>query len=195
MIEINLLPPELRSKSRKVEATKPSAKQPSYLLYLIPVFFGLLVCIHIYLAIAGVVKSQQLRLLDNKWKSLEARRKEVAEFKKEFEASADSISAIEQFTNQRINCAEKLNKLSLYLPNGVWFVDLSLDGKILILKGSTVSMLREELSLINNFMDSLKKDNAFFGDFNSLELSSIQRRVIGSYDIVDFILTGTLKSK
>jgi Tfp pilus assembly protein PilN len=194
MIEINLLPAELRSKTKKVDLVR-SAQQHRYLLYIIPAFFAFLLCTHIYLAIADIIKSQQLRLLNNKWQSLESRRKEVAEFKKVFESSVSDINSIQQLVNQRINCSEKLNKLSLYLPGGVWFIDLSLNQRNLVLKGSVVSMSKEELGLINSFMGSLKKDSGFFKDFNSLELSSIQRRTIGTYDIVDFILAGTLKSK
>ncbi len=195
MIEINLLPPELRSKAKRAETVKPTGKQPVYLFYIIPALLALLVCVHVYVAVTDAVKGRQLASLDNKWRSLEQRRKEVTEFKKEFDAATNNINTIQQLTSQRINYAEKLNKLSLYLPKGVWFVDLVLDQKNMVLKGSVVSLQKEEFNLINGFIDSLKKDYGFIKDFNSLELSSIQRRVIVAYDIVDFILTGTQKAK
>lgn len=195
MIEINLLPPELRSKAKRAETVKPTGKQPVYLLYIIPALLALLVCVHVYVAVTDAVKGRQLASLDNKWRSLEQRRKEVAEFKKEFDAATNNINTIRQLTSQRINYAEKLNKLSLYLPKGVWFVDLVLDQKNMVLKGSVVSLQKEEFNLINGFIDSLKKDYGFIKDFNSLELSSIQRRVIVAYDIIDFILTGAQKAK
>jgi len=195
MIEINLLPPELRSKAKRAEVVKPTGKQPVYLLYIIPALLAILVCVHVYVAVTDAVNGRQLSSLNDKWKSLEQRRKEVAEFKKEFDAATNNINTIQQLTGQRINYAEKLNKLSLYLPKGVWFVDLVLDQKNMVLKGSVVSLQKEEFNLINGFIDSLKKDYGFIKDFNSLELSSIQRRVIVAYDIVDFILTGTQKAK
>jgi len=195
MIEINLLPPELRSKAKRAETVKPTGKQPVYLLYIIPALLALLVCVHVYVAVTDAVKGRQLASLDNKWRSLEQRRKEAAEFKKEFDAVTNNINTIQQLTSQRVNCAEKLNKLSLYLPKGVWFLDLVLDQKNMVLKGSVISPQKEELNLINGFIDSLKKDYGFIKDFNSLELSSIQRRMIVSYDIVDFILTGAQKAK
>jgi len=195
MIEINLLPPELRSKAKRAETVKPTGKQPVYLFYIIPALLALLVCVHVYVAVTDAVKGRQLASLDNKWRSLEQRRKEVTEFKKEFDAATNNINTIQQLTIQRINYAEKLNKLSLYLPKGAWFVDLVLDQKNMVLKGSVVSLKKEEFNLINGFIDSLKKDHGFIKDFNSLELSSIQRRVIVAYDIVDFILTGTQKAK
>ena len=175
---------------------KPTEKQaPAYLLYIIPALLALLVFVHIYIAVSDAAIGGQLNSLDDKWRSLEQRRKEVTEFKKEFDAAANSINAIQQLTSQRVNYSEKLNKLSLYLPKGVWFVDLVFDQKNMVLKGSVISPQKEELGLINGFMDSLKKDHGFIKDFNNLELSSIQRRVIVAYDIVDFILTGTLKAK
>lgn len=195
MIEINLLPAELRSKAKRAEVVKPTGKQPVYLLYIIPGLLAVIVCLHIFIAMADAVKGRQLSLLDNKWKGLEQRRKEVGEFKKEYDAAISSINAIQQLTSQRVDYSEKLNKLSLYLPKGVWFVDLVFDQKNMVLKGSVISQQKEEMSLINGFIDSLKKDPGFIKDFNNLELSSIQRRVIVAYDIVDFILTGTQKAK
>ena len=154
MIEINLLPPELRSKAKRAETVKPTGKQPVYLFYIIPALLALLVCVHVYVAVTDAVKGRQLASLDNKWRSLEQRRKEVTEFKKEFDAATNNINTIQQLTSQRINYAEKLNKLSLYLPKGVWFVDLVLDQKNMVLKGSVVSLQKEEFNLINGFIDS-----------------------------------------
>jgi Tfp pilus assembly protein PilN len=100
---------------------------------------------------------------------------------------------IQQLIGQRINWAEKLNKLSLNLPSGVWFNEIQVNSKEFILKASVISLQKEEMNLINAFIDNLKNDKDFFKDFNNLELNSAQKRVIGGYDVTDFILVGILK--
>jgi len=193
MIEINLLPEELKAKSK---AKKFGVGiEIKYFLYLIPFVVGLLICVHIYLAILNITKNNQLRTLNNKWQELQPQRKILEDFNKEYAILSEDAAAIQQLTKQRINWAEKLNKLSVNLPSGIWFNEISIFSRDFTLQGSVVSLQKEELSLINKLIDSLKNDTTFFKDLNNLELSSVQKKIIGGYDIADFILQGTLKSK
>lgn len=187
MIEINLLPEELKAKTKKMGI------EPNYFLYLIPLVFGVLICVHIYLVALSITRNYQFRLLNNKWQGLEPQRKIWENFKKEHEILSADAKAIQQLTSIRINWAEKLNGLSLNLPSGVWFSELSLDRKDLVLKALVLSLQKEELNLINKFLDNLKNDNVFFKDFINLELTSVQRKTIGGYEVVDFILAGKLE--
>jgi Tfp pilus assembly protein PilN len=189
MIEINLLPEELKTKAKKIA----KSTQLSQLLYFIPLAFGILIIIHIYLFGVFITKSLQFGALNNKWEMLQPQRKILEDFKKGYEAPSSDASIIKQLIGQRIFWSAKLNKLSLNLPKGTWFKELSIDHKNFILKGSVVSLQKEEMNLINKFMDNLKKDRDFFKDFSNLELTSVQRKVIGGYDVADFILVGTLK--
>jgi len=189
MIEINLLPHELKAKS------KNAGLEPGYFLYLIPLVFALLVCAHIILAVVTIARSYQFIALNNKLKSLEPQRKIFENLNKENGMPLADAKLIQQLTVQRINWPEKLNKLSLNLPPGVWFEEITVSSKSFILKGSVISLQKEEMALINKFMDNLKNDTSFFKDFNNLGLSSVQRRVIGGYEIIDFTLLGNLKAK
>lgn len=196
MIEINLLPQDLKVKAKAKKAAVGVGIDVKYFLYLVPFIFGLLLCVHIYLAIVNIAKSSQLRALNNKWQGLQPQRKILEDFNKEYTILSEDALAIQQFTKQRINWAEKLNTISAVLPFGIWFREISVSSSDLILQGSVVSLEKEEMSVINKLIDSLKKDTAFFKDFNNLELGSVQKRTIGGYDIADFILQGALlKSK
>jgi len=187
MIEINFLPHESKSKI-KIEADKAV-----YIRYAILIGGGLLISAHLCLAITDVFKYYRFRVLDNKWIRLAPQRKAAEDFKKEYEVSSADAQQIQQLVSKRIIFSEKLNKLSLGLPSGVWFNELVFSSKDFILKGSVISLQKEELGLVNKFMDNLKKDAGFFNSFEGLELSSVQRRVIGSYEVIDFVLTGKLK--
>jgi Tfp pilus assembly protein PilN len=193
MIEINLLPEELKAKSKAKKTVM--AIEPKYFLYLIPFIFGILVCVYIYLLTVNIVKNRQLTILNAKWQKLEPERKASEDFKKQYAFLTEGAQAIGQLTKENINWSEELNKLSLLLPSGIWFNELSISPDDFVLYGSVVSLQKEGMSLITEFIDRLKKDAAFSRDFKSLELGSTQWKSIGGYDIVDFTLTGTLNLK
>jgi len=194
MIEINLLPQELKPEpqSKKIGITGPRLRQ---FLGLIPLIFGILLCIHLYLFAVTIVKSSQFNILNNKWQKFEPQRKMLESFNKEYALLYEDALVSQQLLRERIAWSGKLNKLSLALPSGIWFNEISVTPKDLTLKGSIVSLQSQEMNLIKIFMDNLKKDTVFFKDFSNLELGSVQRKTIGGYDIVDFILAGTLKTK
>lgn len=189
MIEINLLPEELKIKARK------RGFKPRQILYFIPLVFLILIIIHLYLAGTLIIRNFRLNALNKRWHNLEPQRKNLEEFQKEYVVLSDDAKVIQQLISQRTNWSEKLNKLSLRLPYGVWFNEISVTPSDFILRGSVVSLQKEEMNLINKFMDNLKSDSGFFKDFNNLELSSVQRKVIGGYDVIDFTLVGKLKSQ
>jgi len=191
MIEINLLPDELKVKLKK-KAISVRSKQ---ILCFVPVVLGLLLVIHIYLISITLTRGVHLAALNNKWQRLQPQRKMLEDFKKEYEGETKYSSVIQKINNQRIIWAEKLNKLSLDLPAGVWFKEITITRKDFALKACVVSLRKDEMNLINKFIESLKKDVNFFKDFKGLELTSVQTKVIGGYDVTEFNLAGTLKSQ
>ena len=79
MIEINLLPEELKVKTKRLGKVSIESK---YFLYLIPLVFAVLILAHICLAAVGIVKSLQFSQLNNKWKKLEPQRELLNNLKK-----------------------------------------------------------------------------------------------------------------
>ncbi len=187
MIELNLLPDELKSKK------KQSSLELKPLLYLAPLVFGVLIAAHIYALGVFFVKNNQLSALEKKWELLAPQRRQLETLKKEIELSSQNTKTVETISSQRVNWAQKLNRLSLDLPGGVWFTEIYSNKKDFSLKGSVVSLQKTEMDIINNFLNTLKGDTGFFSDFVNLELGSVQRKVVGSYDVVDFIISGKLK--
>ncbi|MGE5197402.1 MAG: PilN domain-containing protein [Deltaproteobacteria bacterium] len=184
MIEINLLPQELR-----IKRNKTAVIEPKYFFYLIPFAFGLLITVQVWLLLVTVFRSYELSALNARWEKLSPQRKELDDLKQQYDAVSQDANITKQLIVKRINWAEKLNKLSLNLPSGVWFNEISVSPKEFVLKGAAVSVQKNEMTLINQFIESLKRDAAFLKDFNNLELTSFQVRSIGGYDAVEFILT------
>jgi len=189
MIEVNLLPEDLKIKREKAAKAIKSRQ----ILYFIPLIFIILVITHFYLISLLIVKNFQLSALNNKWQQLQPQIKKLEDFKGEYQTLSQDDITIKQFTSQRVIWSTKLNKLSLNLPSGTWFREVSVSGKVFTLRGSVVSLQKEEMDMINKFIDNLKKDRDFIKDFNNLELTSVQRKIIGGYDVTDFNLVDTLK--
>ncbi len=187
MIEINLLPEELRQKKHHL------GLEPDSLLYLIPLAFGILIAVHIYLVAASVIAGYQLRSLGNKWNALEPQRKMVENINKEYTGFTRDSAAIRQLLKDRVIWSEKLNLLSLDLPPGIWFNEINISEKGFSVKGSVFSLTRQELGQIKKFLDNLEKDRNFFVNFADLELGPVQKVSIGSYEVAEFTINGKLK--
>lgn len=190
MIEINLLPQELKARAKRQAPFELKGPLPA-----IPLVLALAIILlpHVFLFGAGVYKNGQLRGLNNKWRQLEPKLSEWEVFKKENFALTAQASVMEGLISNRVNWSEKLNRLSLNLPPGIWFKEASVDSAQFILKASVVALENQEMNLINKFINNLKNDAGFFGNFASLELSSVERDTIAGYDVVDFTLIAKLK--
>lgn len=189
MIEINLLPEELKAgtKGRKTNL------EPMTLFYLLPIIFSLLIVVHIILAVVNIKNNYQLNALNKKWQALEPQRKILQASREEYDTLSADLKEIKQLAAGRINWAEKLNMISLGLTSGVWLNELSLSGNKFFLSGSALSLQKQEMSLINKLLTNLKNNPDFFRGFNSLDLDSVQKRTVGGYEIADFTFRGSLK--
>ncbi|MDD4899678.1 MAG: PilN domain-containing protein [Candidatus Omnitrophica bacterium] len=195
MIEINLLPEELRLKAKAGASFSLKDMDPKKILYLIPAVLGLLIIVHLYLAGLTIFQSMRLAGLNRQWAKLEPERKKLENVQKEFNVSTADSQFLQQLLNTRVTWADKLNALSRDLPSGIWFEELIVSDRAFSLRGSVVSTAKVEMNLVNKFMDNLKNDANFSRDFSSLELGSINRREIAVFDIMDFILEGNIKVK
>lgn len=191
MIEINLLEHEFRSKKSGLSAGAGFPKEKVILASAAAA--ALIVIMHLFLFAAFLSKSRQAEALNKKWQELSPQRSLLEGLKRDYSPENQGLRRLGQPGASTGNWALRLNRMSQDLPYGVWFKALSFDGNNLILQGSAVSLEKEELSLINKFMDSLKGDKDFTDSFQGLELGAVQRRAVGGYDIVDFALTAPEK--
>jgi len=178
MIEINLLPEEL--KIVKKEKKIPSLSQQQ-LMPLLLVLVGVLLLVHVVLGALQLAKTLQAASLQRQLKVLGVQKQELS-------ASSDSISAV-QLAQRVIPWSQKLHALSLSLPSGMWFNELNVSRGTLKIWGSVVSLKKEEMALITGFLETLKKNPSFVKNFSGLELGTLTRRTLGGFEIIDFVLT------
>ncbi|MCU0651182.1 MAG: hypothetical protein MUC52_03000 [Candidatus Omnitrophica bacterium] len=190
MIEINLLPDEMRAKQ---SSSKPS--QIDNVVYLFPVILAVVLVVHLYLGMVYMVRAQVLGSLERNWRKLEPQRQEVTGIKSELDAESSQAVIVGNLVASRVLLAPKLNKLSYDLPPGIWFNEVIFDRKELKVKASVVSLKSDEMDIINTFLEELKNDKDFNSDFSGIEVGALQRKTIGSYDVVDFVLTASVQVK
>jgi len=191
MIEINLLPGELKvQKKQNPPAAAPDLRR---FLYIIPAIIALIIILHIYLAVLTIGRNNLLQALSKKWEAAAPQRKELEDFNKKYAEMSEDIEAIRGLGEKRIEWAQKLDRLSADLPAGIWFRALVLKPGQFSLEGSVISLQKEEMNRVKEFIENLKQDGYFFKEFDNLELSSVERRALGSYDIIDFVLSAKVK--
>ena len=190
MIEINLL-----SEGKAKGKIQTISLEQNKIIYLVMGVLAVLLCVHVLLVLLQIFCAQNLKATNGKWKRLQPQRKVLEAYKKESDILLGDAKAIEQWMNERIAWSQKLNRLSLDLPSGIWFTEISIMNKEFILRCSAISLQKEEMGLINKFLMNLKSDPAFFGDFSNLDLGSIQKKMIAGYEVADFTLAGTIKTK
>jgi Tfp pilus assembly protein PilN len=133
--------------------------------------------------------------LNRQWARLSPDIKKIEGFKKEYASSSLDGKIRAELLAKSTKWSEKLNKLSLNLVPGVWFNEITVGRKEISIKGSVVSLEKKEVDLINKFVFNLKEDPEFMKDLISLDLGSVQKKKIGTFEVVDFSLTAALKPK
>ena len=201
LIEIDLLPPEM----------KPKKKFLMPEIGLLPVFLwavSSLIAIHLILISATAYQKGQLNKLNRRWAELTSSNAKLDELKKEIKEVQARVETIEGLLRRRFIWARKLNQLSDVLSKGVWLDQDHLDIKkqqvpsnqkgvppkkmlsySLVLHGTAVSREEEETAVIGRFMKALKEDKEFFSDFIDIELGSIQADEIANKDVMHFTIT------
>ena len=187
MIEINLLPEELKKVKGKAGFSKEN------LQYIFLAGIGLLLIIHLYFAFSVLVKNFQYKSLNKKWLANRVALEKIADWKKEYNLSSQDSQEITRLTQSRVNFCDKLKVMSEILPEGIWFNHLFIKQKDFRLEASVVSLKEEQMSLIRLFLDELKKDKVFFSAFTRLELGPVNLRDFKGYQIMDFSLEGSLR--
>ena len=219
MIELNLLPQELRKQRKKIELPD---------LPLIPIsaaIIGALVVIQLVLGFLIMVSNKQLTSAEKTWKVLAPKKAEFDKIKKEIALTAQKTNAIEGLIADRFNWASFLNELSNSLTSNIWLTELSyneqkttiqasskkkkrkLDSealkqpteqsveRFLMMSGSASGKDEEGTAYIARFIKSLKNNTGFFSNFDDVELVSIKKGTVSGKDVMNFSISCKFKQE
>jgi len=192
MIEINLLPDNLKIKQKKVFDLK---KVPIF-----PIIFGTigaLVVVHLLLVVVVRVNKMTLARVKQEWKELAPKKTMIDSLKQKVTNINSKIGAIEKLTEERIIWAKKMNDLSNSMPSNIWLSSLSYNkngsDSALALEGFAAGTTEEGAAYVARFIKALKVNRDFYKDFHDIELESMRRTLIDKDEVMNFKLICSFK--
>lgn len=185
MIEINLLPIELRKRKTLKKITIPK----EFIVVLGVILLAALLLFHALLQVFVIVNNMAYNQLNKKWISIQPQKKQIDSLKGQIKKLKDSETAFSQVVGQGLEASQKLNIISDSLANGVWLNDILMSGDILEIDGGCVSSSHQELVQVGKFLSALKNGKRIREDFPKLELVSVFRNKIGRVEMVDFMIS------
>lgn len=194
MIEINLLPPDLRVKK------KEPFKLPS--LPIIPIVagaVGVLVVIQILMLLFIQVKGVSSNSLKKKIALISSANKEAINIDNSLREIASKADVIDKLTNSRFNLARKLNDLSDSMVSGIWLRTIDVKKgeaigepgilrELWVLEGSSLVSGKSQEAPIGKFVNSLKENTSFSSDFGEIELAKVERKKVQNTEIMNFVI-------
>ena len=186
MIEINLLPEELRKKKSE-PAFNLSIEAEKLKFLVIGGTIGILILIVIALTLGSFIRKVQINSLLAREKIFSDRFFLVDSINKEIAVLKTKMAVLDQLTKRKFLWTEKLNQLSDLILPGIWFTHVYTDSENrLIIEGSVISKSEEAMAFVGKFMKNIKDDQQFFKDFKNIRLESVQRENKEERDIVNF---------
>jgi len=139
MIEINLLPEDLKGLQKKKKSTKVDIKMPE--IPLMPVLIAsvsIFIFVHLCIGLLFVVKKNQLGSLTKKHEVILPEERKALVLKDEFDNLNEKFTIIDSLTKSTFAWSRKLHDLSEAMTDGVWLTSLSL--KVPVEKSKTISV-------------------------------------------------------
>lgn len=186
MIEINLLPEELRKKKSEpiFNLNIESGKLKFWIGGGVVAFLVLIV---IMFSAVSFIRKAQIKNLAAKERDFSDRISRIDSVNREINTLKAKMAVLDQLTKRKFLWAEKLNQLSDLVLPGIWFNRVYTDSENrLMIEGSVVSKSEEAMAFVGKFMKNIKDNQGFFADFKNIKLESVQRNNKGNADIVDF---------
>ncbi len=186
MIELNLLPQDLRSRKQIVFNLDK-------IIYFSKIGFLILIGIHILLLFICLFYKFRADAFSKEWGRISSQNADVLSLRNEISVFEKAIENTDKLTRVQFPWTHKLGKLNSLLPNGVWFKHIRVAAGSLDITGSVISRDKDEVEIINNFLQDLKKDSSFYAGFKNLDVVSIVRSNLFGVEVINFSIRGVLE--
>ncbi|MFQ5952369.1 MAG: PilN domain-containing protein [Candidatus Omnitrophota bacterium] len=200
MIELNLLPKELRRKKKK----KPTAMPE---IPVIPICIGvvcLLLVTHLTLIFLTKNNRDLSVTLKNNWDQMKPQKEKTDKFFTEMHDLQRRVEAVRLIAKPELSWAKLLNGLNQAMIPNIWLSDLKLTFEkgerrekpvSLDLTGYALGRSDVALPTVGRFMESLKKNKNFSPYFEEIELEDMRNYVISGEEVMMFRLDCRFKRK
>ena len=200
MIELNLLPKEMRRKKRKVEL--PSIP---FLQIAIGIVAFLIVC-HILIVTLLFFRSGSLKRLKAEWETMQPQKKATDKVARETNELEKRIAAIRKIAKPDLSWTKLLSGLNQAMIPGIWFSNLQLEFKgksynpktggnptALVLTGYALGKSEVGTASVARLINSLKRSKDFSGYFSEIELENMNAKKFEGEEAMFFRLECTFK--
>ncbi len=191
-MRINLLPEELRPR-KLVIAVSPNLKKMAVGFLL---FWLILGAFSFFLMSKINYLKKTISKLEADWKNTEPLTKERDALIKRKKELNGFLALLKEGFKRDIFWSKNLAAFANLVPQEVWLKEISLQQNVALNVGASVSYLKtdeELLNKINSFIEGLRKDSAFFKDFQNLVLLEINKAGGSNQNIMDFKLRLSLR--
>ncbi len=132
MIEINLLPEEIKKKKRSAPKIDTSMINLSNLpiINIAMAAVGALLAIQLALFIIGVISGIAFNSMNRKYTDILPKKNETQQLKTKVDTANKKVAAIDELMVKRFSWEKKLNALSDSMIPGIWLTELQYDEKI-----------------------------------------------------------------
>jgi len=194
MIDINLVPLHLRSKTRRSLFGGENGVPLEIVIGYGGGLLAFLVVVHVIFLAINISKIAQHKILQSEWETIRPSKEDVDSVVNDMRMLQGKYKAVEDILNKGgVPWSQKLNVLSDSLPRGVWLKKITLKDEMFFIEGSAISKDSNEIISVHHYTSALKESKDFLDHFTDLELGSIQRRRIKNVEIADFVITIKLK--
>jgi Tfp pilus assembly protein PilN len=192
LIEINLLPQEMRPRHGAGVSSMPIVQISTGIIFV-------LILIYIALVGASAFRAHQHSRLQQIWAQLEPQHQDYLTLIRQVQTLRDRKTLENRILESQTSWAQKLSLLTDALPLEVWLTELSviqtMAPAVLTLRGSVQTQSRAgSMQSITHFIETLKQsENGFMEGFSSLELGPIENRPDVPNSTLDFTIYVYLK--
>jgi hypothetical protein len=211
MIEINLLPEDLKKKRKQFA-------MPKIQLGSLPVIggiAGLVIVVHLLLLLIVSINKSAYARMSEEWKAAKPEKEAIELIKRDNIRTKKDVDTIKRLMGKKALWSKKLNQLSDLIIPGVWYTKLSIETKTIVLEKKTLtakprmgmagrperetreivylniegevsSAYGEEVAIIGKYIDNLKSDPDFFGFFSDIELAETNLHSILETEVMQF---------
>jgi Tfp pilus assembly protein PilN len=194
MIDINLIPDNLRKRNTSLLALSSSKFPVDIVIGIVGGILALLVLTHVLLLLTNIFKVVQYKHLQSESTKIQAEKERVEKVINDMRTFQSKTKSIEDITSGKgMLWSEKLNIISDSIVKGVWLSRLELNDSALLIEGRALSRKNEQIITVHGFASSLKSNARFLEKFDELEPGSIQLMKVGETEVASFLITCHLK--
>lgn len=203
MAIINLLPNSAKKERSSIIPKRPSAlKLPkiskSKPAAMLPIAVILLLLISwLTLTLQAKNKEKTIALLDKRLLDAKSNYQEIENLNGVKKELSGKLLFYQGFSENNVIWSEKLLLIGNALPAQVWLTNIyteSKPGRILIIRGSSASLIESEMiASISQFVERLKMEASFHKDFSEIKLGPLLSEKKGSLNVMSFSLFCKLK--